>query len=166
MSEVRIEDALAIDASAPEVWHALEDPAAHARWHPFVTEIAGEHRLGQVRSCSVVVGGKHGQTRERCVVEDPASRIGWSVEEDSTGFGRMVSNWRAGFSLTPRDGKTLVTAESTFEPNNLLVRPMLPMIRRKFHQTQRAILAALKESFETHDDAAELRTADDTPSRT
>jgi hypothetical protein len=148
MSEVRIEDTLAIDASGPEVWHALEDPAAHAFWHPFVTQIAGEHRLGQVRTCSVVVGGKHGQTKERCVVEELASRIGWSVEEDSTGFGRMVSNWRAGFSLTPRDGETLVTAESTFEPNGLLVLAMLPIIRRKFHHTQRAILAALKQSLE------------------
>jgi len=170
MSEVRIEDNLAIDASAPEVWHALEDPAAHARWHPFVTQITGEHRLGQVRTRSVVVGGKHGQTKERCVVEEPASRIGWTVQEDATGFGRMVSNWCAGFSLTPRDGKTLVTAESTFEPNNLLVRAMLPMIRRKFHQTHRAILAALKESLETHRDGAGVRSEDgsafDTSSRT
>jgi uncharacterized protein YndB with AHSA1/START domain len=135
MSEVRIEDTLAIRASAPEVWDALEDPAAHARWHPFVTEIAGEHRLGQVRTCSVLVGGKHGETKERCIVEEPASRIAWSVEEDSTGFGRMVSNWRAGFSLTQRDLATMVTTESTFEPNNLLVRAALPVIRRKFHRT-------------------------------
>ena len=36
MSEVRIEDRIAIDASASKVWEALKDPAAHARWHPFV----------------------------------------------------------------------------------------------------------------------------------
>jgi hypothetical protein len=135
-----------------------------------VTEVAGEHHLGQVRTCSVVVSGKHGQTKERCVVEEPASRIGWSVEEDSTGFGRMVLNWCAGFSLTPCDGKTLVSAESSFEPNNMLVRAMLPMIRRKFHQTKRAILAALQESLETDGDAVELRSQDgsafDTSSRT
>jgi uncharacterized protein YndB with AHSA1/START domain len=155
MREVSIEDTLAIDASAPEIWHALADPAAHARWHPFVTEIAGEHRLGQVRTCSVVVAGKPGQTKERCFVDEPASRIGWSVEEDSTGFGRMVSNWRAGFWMTSRDGKMLVTAESTFEPNNLLVRAMLPVIRRKFHQTQRAILTALKAALERGDIATQ-----------
>jgi uncharacterized protein YndB with AHSA1/START domain len=170
MSEVRIEDTLAIDASAPEVWHALEDPAAHARWHPFVTDIAGEHRLGHVRTCSVAVGGKHGQTKERCVVEEPPNRVAWLVEEESTGFGRMVSNWCAGFSLTPRDGKTLVTAESTFEPNNVIVRAMLPMIRRKFHHTHRAILAALGESLEKDRDAAVLTSEDgsafDTSSRT
>jgi hypothetical protein len=31
---------------------------------------------------------------------------------------------------------------------------MLPIIRRKFHQTQRAILAALKQSLEPHRDVA------------
>jgi uncharacterized protein YndB with AHSA1/START domain len=170
MSEVRIEDTLTVGAPVVDVWNALKDPVVHARWHPFVTEIAGEHRLGQVRTCLVVVRGTHGETKERCVVEEPASRIGWSVEEDATGFGRMVSNWCAGFSLTSRDGKTLVTAESTFEPNNLLMRAMLPMIRRKFHQTQRAILAALKDSLGTHGDVAEPRSKDgsafDTSSRT
>jgi hypothetical protein len=82
ISEVRIEDRIAIGASTLEVWHALEDPAIHARWHPFVTEIAGEHSLGQVRTCSVLVGRRHGETKE---------------------------------------------------PNNLLVRAMLPIVRRRFH---------------------------------
>jgi uncharacterized protein YndB with AHSA1/START domain len=148
MSEVRIDDEMSVTAPPFEVWAAITDPLTHVRWHPFVTEIAGEHRLGEVRSCAVLVGGKHGQTKERCVVEQEATRITWLVEEDSTGFGRMVSNWHAGFSLVARDGATVVTAESRFEPNNLLVRALLPVIRRKFHRTQQAILAALKESVE------------------
>lgn len=156
MSEVRIEDRIEIDASRLEVWQAIEDPAVHARWHPFVTGIEGEHRLGEVRTCSVIVGRKHGETKEHCVVEEPLSRIAWLVEEDSTGFGRMVSNWRAGFSLTERGAATVVAAESAFEPNNLLVRAALPMIRRKFHRTQRAILTALKASVETQRDAVDL----------
>lgn len=156
MSEVRIEDRIAIDASAAKVWDALEDPAVQTRWHPFVTQIAGEHRLGHVRTCSVIVGRKHGETKERCVVEEPPSRIAWSIEEDSTGFGRMVSNWHAGFSLTERGAATVVAAESIFHPNNVLVRAMLPIMRRKFHRTQQAILAALKESLETQRDSVDL----------
>jgi Polyketide cyclase / dehydrase and lipid transport len=132
MSEIRIEDRIAIGAATLEVWHAIEDPVIRARWHPFVTEIAGEHSLGQVRTCSVLVGRRHGETKERCVVEEPGSSIVWLVEEDSTGFGRMVSNWRAGFALTDRGDATVVAAESIFEPNNLLVRAMLPIVRRKF----------------------------------
>jgi uncharacterized protein YndB with AHSA1/START domain len=148
MSLVKIEDEIVVDASAIDVWNAIKDPGAHARWHPFVTEIEGEHRQGEIRTCAVIVGGKQGSTKERCVEDDEARRIVWLVEEDSTGFGRMVANWRAGFSLSPSDRGTVVTAESTFEPKNVLVRAMLPLIRRKFHQTQRAILNALRGSVE------------------
>jgi hypothetical protein len=150
MSEVRIEDQLTIAASTQEVWQAIADPASHARWHPFVTEISGGQRLGDVRTCSVLIGGKRGETRERCVVEDQGSRIAWLVEEDSTGFGRMVSNWDAGFSLTPGMPRRSSLRQSTFVPGNLGVRLLLPVIRGKFHKTQRAILAALKESLETN----------------
>jgi hypothetical protein len=149
MSEVRIADEIRVEASIAAVWLAIEDPAAHARWHPFVTDIAGEHGLDDVRTCSVLVGNKQGQTKERCVEHDDGNRIAWKIEEDSTGFAAMVSDWRAGFALVACDGATIVTAESTFRPNNPLVRAMLPLIRRKFHQTQRAILAGLKESLDT-----------------
>ena len=80
--------------------------------------------------------------------EEPPSRIAWLIEEDSTGFGRMVSNWRAGLSLTERGAATIAAAD-TFRPSNLLVRAMRTIIRRKFHRTQQPILAALKESLET-----------------
>jgi uncharacterized protein YndB with AHSA1/START domain len=148
MSEVRIANEVRLDAPIDVVWHAIEDPAAHARWHPFVSTIAGGHELHEVRSCSVQVGKKKGTTRERCVEREEGVRIAWAIEEDSTGFARMVSGWRSGFSLAERDGATVVTAQSTFRPNNVLVRTMLPLIRRKFHQTQQAILRGLQEAVE------------------
>ncbi len=148
MSEVHIADELRIDAPIGVVWHAIEDPAAHARWHPFVSAIAGGHDLHEIRSCSVQVGKKEGLTKERCVERDEGARIAWAIEEDSSGFARMVSGWRSGFSLAERDGATIVTAHSTFRPNNVLVRAMLPLIRRKFHQTQQGILRGLQEAVE------------------
>jgi hypothetical protein len=149
MSEVRIADHVRVDAPVAAVWSAIEDRAAHARWHPFVTAIAGRHELDQLRTCSVLVGNKQGQTKERCVEHDRGRRITWEIEEDSTGFGRMVTGWRAGFALASSDSGTVVTAESTFRPRKLLVRTMLPLIRRKFHHTQQAILRGLKDSLET-----------------
>jgi hypothetical protein len=96
----------------------------------------------------VQVGKKEGLTKERCVERDEGARIAWAIEEDSSGFARMVSGWRSGFSLAERDGATIVTAHSTFRPNNVLVRAMLPLIRRKFHQTQQGILRGLQETVE------------------
>ena len=148
MSEVRIVDEIRVEAPLVAVWLAIEDPAAHAQWHPFVTEIAGRHELDQLRTCSVLVGKKRGQKRERCVEHDRGRLIAWAIEEDYTGFGRMVSDWRASFALTEREDATVVTAESRFRPRSVLVRAMLPMIRRKFHQTQQAILRGLRDSLE------------------
>jgi hypothetical protein len=109
-----------------------------------VTAIAGGHELHEIRSCLVRVGTKAGSTEERCVEREGGARIAWEIVEDSTGFGRMVTGWRSGFTLAERDGATIVTAHSTFRANDPLVRAMLPLLRRKFHQAQQAILCGLQ----------------------
>jgi hypothetical protein len=79
---------------------------------------------------------------------EEGSAIMWSVESDSTGFSRMVADWRTGFSLQPQGpGATLVRAQSLFRPR-LSARLMAPLIRRKFHQAQRAILDGLRQHVE------------------
>jgi uncharacterized protein YndB with AHSA1/START domain len=145
---LRIADELRVAAPVDVVWRAIEDPSSQARWHPFVSAIAGGHALDEVRSCSVRVGAKEGTTRERCVEREEGARIAWAIEADSSGFGRMVSGWRSGFTLAEDDGAAIVTAESTFRPRNVLVRAMLPVIRRKFHRTQQAILRGLQEAVD------------------
>jgi uncharacterized protein YndB with AHSA1/START domain len=154
VAEVRIEDAVLINAPTDQIWTAIKDPATHAAWHPFVTSISGEHRLGATRSCSVVIGGQTGHTTERCVEDIDEDTIVWAIEEDSSGFGRMVSSWLSGFRLERRDGATLVTAESMFRPKNVGLRLMTPIVRRKFHKTQQRILTALKTSIEAREDRA------------
>lgn len=148
MTEVTIADQVRVEADGARVWDAIKDPRRHAGWHPFVTEIRGEHRLGEARTCSVLVGKKPGTTSERCVADEPERHIEWTIDEDTTGFSRMVSSWRAGFWLEPNGSSTLVSARSVFEPRNALIRAMVPIIGRKFHQTQRSILAGLKGSLE------------------
>ena len=149
MNEIRINDEAEIAAPREAVWWAIADPETHATWHPFVTEISGEHRLGAVRSCSVIADSKTGTTRERCVEEEAERRIVWAIEADSTGFSRMVSDWRAGFSLHAVDGGTRVVAESVFRPSSVLLRVASPLVRHKFHQAHRAILAGLRNAAET-----------------
>jgi hypothetical protein len=143
-----ITDEVIVKAPAGRVWKAIRDPGEHVAWHPFATRIDGEHTLGGVRECSVLVGKKPGTTRERCSAYDEESQIMWAVEQDSSGFSRMVADWRTGFSLEPRGlEETRVRAHSLFRP-----RPftwvMMPVIRRKFHQTQRAILDGLRQHVE------------------
>jgi len=149
MRRFEIKDEVVVKASGSEVWEAIRDPALHADWHPFVDSIRGEHALGASRRCAVRVGKKAGETEEHCTVFEEERRILWQIDEDSTGFLRLVSNWTAGFVLEPAgSGATRVTAQSAFERKNLLLVLMLQMIRRKFHQTQQAILAGLKQFVE------------------
>ena len=146
MSEIT--DQVVVQAPVERVWAAIQDPGEHVKWHPFATRIEGAHTFGATRECSVLVGGKPGTTRERCTRYEEGRVIVWSVEQDSSGFSRMVSDWRTGFSLEPQgSGATRVTAQSLFTPR-LPARVMMPVIRRKFHQTQRAILNGLKQYTE------------------
>jgi len=39
-----------------------------------------------------------------------------AIEEDSTGFGHMVTDWRAGFTVETHPAGALVRAESSFVP--------------------------------------------------
>lgn len=94
-----IKDGIVINAPVELVWQAIADPVAHTEWHPFLTHITGEHGLGSTRKCDVLVGKKHGTTEERCSTYVQGREIMWSIEHDSTGFSRMVSDWRAGFIL-------------------------------------------------------------------
>jgi uncharacterized protein YndB with AHSA1/START domain len=146
MADVRISDERLVQAPAEAVWAAIKDPSAHADWHPFVTAIEGEHELGAARACSVTVGGRAGATRERCVDLVPGRKIMWAIDDDSTGFSRMVSDWQAGFELAPEGDATRVTAVSLFRPRSVVLRLMTPLVRRKFHATQTSILAALAEA--------------------
>jgi uncharacterized protein YndB with AHSA1/START domain len=143
-----ITDEVVVSAPVDRVWKAIADPSEHVAWHPFATRIDGEHALGEVRQCRALVGGKPGTTEERCSAYEQASKIMWTVEQDSSGFSRMVTDWRTGCSLQPQGpGATRVRAESVFRPK-LLTRLMTPVIRRKFHQTQRAILDGLRQHVE------------------
>ncbi|MBI4287464.1 MAG: SRPBCC family protein [Chloroflexi bacterium] len=149
MNQVSIEDQVTVGAPISKVWEAIKNPTTHSQWHPFASQISGEHRLGAVRKCEVHVGDKPGHTEERCTSYDEGKKIIWTIEKDSSGFSRMVSDWSAGFSLEPRGSNTtVVTAQSIFSPKTFFVRLMMPMIRRKFHRFQQAILSGLKQYVE------------------
>lgn len=141
---VDIRDDTTVHAPAARVWHAIKDPAVHAAWHPFVTRIDGQHERGATRHCVIRIGKNDGSTEEYVTEYEDERRLLWRIRSDSTGFSRMVTDWTAGFVLRPSGPHdTVVTAVSIFRPRNWMIRLMLPLIRRKFHQTQRAILGGL-----------------------
>jgi hypothetical protein len=144
-----IADEVTVHAPLEQVWKAIQDPGEHVAWHPFATRIDGEHAPGAVRTCTVQIGRKPAATTERCTAYENEAVIMWNVERDSSGFSKMVCDWRTGFTLHPQGlDNTRVRAISVLRPKGPLVRVMMPAIARKFHQTQRAILHALQRHVE------------------
>jgi hypothetical protein len=146
--QIRIEDQRLVDADRGTVWQAIKDTTAHVRWHPYVTAIEGSHELGATRRCTVRLGRTVAHTSERCVVDVALEEITWRIEEDSSGFARMASEWTAGFALRETSTGTIVTARSSFRPRTFVARLLLPVVRRKFHAAQRAILDGLERHAE------------------
>lgn len=145
----QITDDLVVKAPANQVWDAIRDADVHADWHPFAVKIVGDHALGATRECNINIGGRSGTTREVCTRFDEAHEIAWAIEDDSAGFSRMVSDWTAGFRLAEvDDATTRVSAWSEFKPRRFFVRFMIPVIRRRFHRTQREILGGLQRHVE------------------
>ena len=72
----------------------------------------------------------------------------WAVEHDSTGFSRMVTDWRRGFSLQPQGPGGHPRASG--EPVQAEAAGSLDGAGDpgKFHQTQRAILDGLRQHVE------------------
>lgn len=141
-------------AAPPEaVWEILEDSRANLpRLWPKVKscEIEGKERVGAVRRCSVEFMGKSGHTVERCIENVPNRKLAHSIEEDSFGFSRVLSDFWFVFALEPTEaGGTQVRVESHFEPKGLRGRIMsVLMIKRKFREVRETALANLKRLAE------------------
>ena len=62
------------------------------------------------------------EIKDRCVEDGESQPISWAIKQGSTGFSRMVPDWRTGFALEPREGSTVVRADSAFRPKNAVIR--------------------------------------------
>jgi hypothetical protein len=72
--------ATSIDIAAPpeHVWAILTDFPAHARWNPFITDIAGEPKQGGRLSIRVHPPGGKGMTfKPRLLVVAPGRELRW-----------------------------------------------------------------------------------------
>jgi uncharacterized protein YndB with AHSA1/START domain len=141
-------------ATPPEaVWEVLEDSRANLpRLWPMVKgcEIEGKERLGAVRRCAVEFMGKSGHTVERCIESVPNRRLAHSIEEESFGFARVLSDFWFAFVLKLINaGATRVRVESHVDPKGLKGRIVSAlMIRRTCREVRETALANLKRLAE------------------
>lgn len=149
---------IVIDASPAAIWGILEDSEANLpRLWPMVKactiESGGLERVDAVRTCEVRFGGKPGQTVERCIESVPNRRLAHSIEDDSFGFSRRLSDFWFAFALEPQSPRTTrVRVETHYDPRGLAGRLMSAlMIKRKFRGIRETALANLKRLAEARD---------------
>lgn len=151
MAKIDEQSTVTIDAPRQRVWEAIADPTQHAAWNPFVTRIAGGHALEARRTVTGVYGKGEGTSEERCTAYEAGRRIRWLAESDSNGFsGRMATDVIAEFTLTDAGpGRTTATSRTGFVPQNVMLKLMTPVLRRKVAKSNDSKLRALKLYVET-----------------
>ena len=67
-----------LDAPPEDVWRILTDASGHARWNPFITNMAGTLVVGHKLDLQVVPpGGKAMRFRPTVTDVQPAHRLAW-----------------------------------------------------------------------------------------
>ena len=150
-----------VQASPERIWGILEDSQSNlSRLWPMVksVEIDGIERVGVVRRCEVEFTGQSGHTVERCIESVPNRKLAHSIEQDSFGFSRMLSDFWFAFVLEPRGPEgTTVRVETHFEPKGLRGRIMSTlMAKRKFGELRETALGNLKRLAESPGQARRL----------
>lgn len=146
------QDELIINASKEKVWNALTDTSVLHKWMTIVKHTDGKHEcLNAVRSCDVEMNGKKGKVREKCVMFEEPNKIGWEMEYDTFGFGKMFNNYGFSFELEViNPNSTRVINKGFYDPKNFLVALMnILMMKRKSSEIRRTALNGIKQLVES-----------------
>ena len=142
---------VSIDIAAPaeRIYAYLADPRRHVEWSLGVAEIE------QIRGDGIEVGAEFKAEEKvpvkftsfsRITLLQPARRIEWSAWDGRT----FHVDWA--FEITPSGSSTLVVQRARVQPQNVLGRLLLFVIRRRQMPNENArSLRRLKEIIEARD---------------
>lgn len=146
------QDDIIINAPKEKIWKALTDTSVLHKWMSLVKHTDGkEECLNAVRSCDVEMNGKKGKVREKCVMFEPQNKIGWEMEYDTFGFGKMFNNYGFSFELESiNTNSTRVINKGFYDPKNFFVVLMnILMMKRKSSQIRKTVLNGIKQFVES-----------------
>jgi hypothetical protein len=131
-----------IDAPPNDVWAALTDLDGYAEWNPFITEAAGEVKVGERLTNRLQPPGERAMTfRPEVTVVEPNETFEWLGHLGVSG----VFDGRHRFELTELpDGRTRLVQSEQF--SGLLVRPM----RKRLDGGTVAGFEAMNEALAAH----------------
>ena len=131
-----------IDAPPTDVWAALVDLDRYAEWNPFITEAAGEAKVGERLTNRMQPPGERAMTfRPEVTVVEPDATFEWLGRLGVSG----VFDGRHRFALTELpDGRTRLVQSEQF--SGLLVR----LMRKQLDGGTTAGFEAMNEALAAH----------------
>lgn len=151
--ECELSESVNVDCTAEEAWSLFTNNRTVTAWAPHVVQVACEHDTideGVVRTSTIQVDGKEGQTVEHCTLANKPHRLDYNIVEETFGFAHMLT--RYGFSVVfdANDTNTTVTMHTRFTPKKIFARVMTSASTKQTLTTMmRETLAGFKQHAES-----------------
>lgn len=151
MATLQARNELVMNAPVSKVWALITDIDQLHNINPGVIKATGTmNQLNGIRTCEMDNKGKKGTMTERLIEFEPEKKTVWTIENDTMGMGKMLSDTRFCFYLEQvNERETRVINESYYTPANFFVSMMnVFMMKRMMSRIQSRILDNLKGLLE------------------
>lgn len=151
MSKLQARNEAIINAPISKIWSLITDIELLHKVNPGVIKATGSmNQLNGTRTCEMDNKGRKGTMTERLIEFIPERKTVWSIENDSMGMSKMLSDTKFCFYLEKMgDNKTKVINESYYEPATFMAKIMNALIMKKMmSKIQRQILDNIKNLTE------------------
>ncbi|HLF34548.1 MAG TPA: SRPBCC family protein [Cyclobacteriaceae bacterium] len=147
MNTLQARNEIIIGAPAGKIWDVITDIHVLHKVNPGVIKASGRMDIpGETRTCEIENNGKKGIMTEKLIELIPGKRTVWTIQSDTLGMARMLSETRFCFNLDKIDeNNTRVVNETYYQPANFFVSVMNRLIiRKKITLAQEQILKNIK----------------------
>jgi len=151
MNTLQARNEAVINASVESLWAVITDINLLHKINPGVIKASGRmDRQGETRTCEIENNGRTGTMVERLVELVPQKKTVWTIESDTMGMSRMLSDTRFVFNLEQLNEKqTKVINETYYQPTNLVAKIVNGlMMKRMIRKAQEQILFNLRSLTE------------------
>lgn len=147
MSKLQARNETIINAPIGKVWAIITDISLLHKVNPGVLKATGRmDKQGETRTCEMDNKGRKGTMTERLIELVPEQKTVWTIENDSMGMKKMLSDTKFCFYLEKvGDEKTRVINESYYQPITFMAKVMnVLMMKKMMGKIQGKILSNVK----------------------
>jgi uncharacterized protein YndB with AHSA1/START domain len=151
MTKLQARNEIIINAPVSKVWSIITDISLLPKINPGVVSATGAmDKQGETRTCEMDNKGRKGTMTERLIELVPEKKTVWTIEQDTMGMKKMLSETRFCFYLEKQGAnQTKLINESYYLPNSFMGKIMNAlMMRNMMGKIQHKILSNVKAESE------------------